>query len=150
MFCVCAYACVTATLFCRFFLHTIYNSVSLDKRKPSPSAVFPQWSLVSVVASFWEHSALRYCMKGTKLMQIVVVIPWQWHLSDFHLSFSLMLRENRLCYQGDSLHRLLKNLKYSIRHRDTIKMILPLSAWEILWEGKVLKWQNLFSISHLH
>lgn len=58
--------------------------------------------------------------------------------------------QRKPCYQGDSLHRLLKTPKYSIRHRDTIKMVLPLSALEILWEKKNLKWQNLFSISHLH
>lgn len=70
-------------------------------------------------------------------MQIVVVIPQQCHLSDFHLSFSLMLRESSLCYQGDSLHKQLKNPKYSIRHRDTIKMVLPLTALlEFYGKGK--------------
>lgn len=60
-----------------------------------------------------------------------------------------MLKENRLCYQGDSLHRLLKTLKYSIRYHKNSATSLC-SALEILWEKKILKWQNLFSISHLH
>lgn len=152
MFCACVCLHVSQWLSSAdFFLQTIYNSGSCDKCKPPLTAIFAQWSLVSVVASFWEHSALRYCMKGTKLMQIVVVIPWQCHLSEFHLSFSLILRENSLCCQGDSLHKQLKNLKYSIRHRDTIKTVLSLTApWDFYGKGKLQNGKISFAIRHLH